>query len=67
MGETVDALVVGESPKILRLSSHATSMTLIKPAIMDPVSVEAVYRPLYARSWMIGTQPRQTMSQSKRS
>jgi hypothetical protein len=66
MGETVDALVVGASRLVLRSSSRVIRMTLFKLETTDPGSVEEVYRPLYARFWMIGMHHRQMKNPSKR-
>ena len=67
MGETVDVLVVGTSWLVLRPGSHVTSVFSLKLGITDQGSVVEVYRLLYARSSMIGTQHRRMKIQSKRS
>jgi len=67
MGETVDALVVGASWLVLRFGSSVSQTISFKPETMDRGSVVEVYRPLYARCSMIGTQHRQMKPQSKRS
>ena len=66
MGETVDALVVGAA-SFLHFESFVALMILFKLETTDLESVGEVYRLLYARSLMIGTQWRQTKSQSARS